>query len=69
MILKLCDIRFKHQLAAVYVLYAVCLQTAVSISAIRRVLVQMEYVTSIMSGGVAYSYWINRREVVLEAST
>jgi hypothetical protein len=56
MILKLCDIRFKHQLAAVYVMYAVCLQTAVSISVIRRVLVHMEHVTSIVSGGVAHSY-------------
>ena len=41
--LKLCDRgRSKHKLAAVFIQYAVCRHTSVSIFVVRRVLVQMK---------------------------
>jgi len=45
---------FKYSLAAVYLLYGVCVQTSVSVYMIRRDLIQTECVKYIMLGSVMY---------------
>jgi len=46
---------FKYKLTAVYILSAVCIQTAVSIFVIKRDLVQLGNVKYPVAGGAAYN--------------
>lgn len=55
-ILKISDSLFKYQLAAVYILCAVCIQMSVSIYVIQRDLAQMKRVKRIVLGGVVQHY-------------
>jgi hypothetical protein len=49
--------RFKYKFVAIYILYAVCIQTSVSINTISRDLVQKKLVKCTMSDGVVYTHF------------
>jgi hypothetical protein len=47
--------RFKYKFIAIYTLYAVCIQTSVSIFVIRRTCAQKKLVECTVSDGVVYT--------------
>ena len=49
--------RFKYTFVAIYILFAVCIQTSVPICTISRDLVQKKLVKCTMSDGVVYTHF------------